>query len=80
MCKGCDEVGKHYSRGVKVAPASSSVPICRCGCGCAARWLGTGDDYDGTKFTDEPMCDSAAYYCEESAAECGHEFTKRPIL
>lgn len=42
-------------------------PLCRCGCGREAVTLATGEDLDGSVFVDEPMCQSAADYCSESA-------------
>lgn len=42
---------------------------CKCGCGGEARWLMTGVDYDGSRFVDEPGCESVARYCAEAAAE-----------
>jgi hypothetical protein len=56
---------------------------CRCGCKKEAEWLITGKDYGpngkGEVFTDEPACNSAMLYCEESAYELGLPFSKRRI-
>lgn len=53
--------------------------ICNCGCGREARWLMTGEDYEGSPFFDDPACDSAASYCQEAATELGRRFTMRRI-
>lgn len=52
---------------------------CRCGCGGEAKYLCDGTDFDGSTFTDEPACQSATAYMEESAHELGLTFTKRAI-
>lgn len=49
---------------------------CRCGCGGEARWLATGFDFRGEFYINEPMCHSAATYCEESAAILDLSFSK----
>lgn len=54
--------------------------LCKCGCEMDARWLITGEDYDGTWFTDEPACDSSAFYCREASAELRLPFTMRPYV
>lgn len=57
----------------------SKARICGCGCGMPARWLMTGQDYDGAWFYDEPACESSAGYCQESARELDRPLTLKKI-
>lgn len=60
---------------------------CVCGCRQEAKWLASGQDYTPpgsnnrtpSLYSDEPMCDASAQYCEEAARELGLPFAKKLI-